>query len=81
MLTKAIMFYQWHILITLSLLCSSYQIRFDIFKECLPLRESAFKVSIRDNYLGFKFKQELSSTQVEFPVIVSCTLVIVRLVS
>ncbi|KAL0004723.1 hypothetical protein SO802_012284 [Lithocarpus litseifolius] len=42
------------------------QVRFNILKDCLPLPLSAFKPAIKDNFLsGFKFRQELSSKQVE----------------
>ncbi|KAJ0102547.1 hypothetical protein Patl1_05479 [Pistacia atlantica] len=40
------------------------QVRFKIFKECLPLPEKAFKHAIKDNYHGSKFRQELTSKQV-----------------
>ncbi|CAK9166167.1 unnamed protein product [Ilex paraguariensis] len=43
----------------------SAQVRFEIFKDCLPLPESAFKHVIKDNYNGgSKFRQELSAEQV-----------------
>nr|XP_027102049.1 uncharacterized protein LOC113722998 isoform X2 [Coffea arabica] len=41
------------------------QVRFEIFKDCLPLPESAFKHVIKDNYnASIQFKQELSNEQV-----------------
>ncbi|KAI9157619.1 hypothetical protein LWI28_025353 [Acer negundo] len=41
------------------------QVRFEIFKECLPLIENAFKHTIKDNYQGSKFRQDLTGKQVE----------------
>ncbi|XP_062110848.1 uncharacterized protein LOC133822501 [Humulus lupulus] len=40
------------------------QVKFKIFKECLPLPEWVFKAAIRDNYQGSRFNQLLSSAQV-----------------
>ncbi|GAB2275161.1 hypothetical protein Dimus_009924 [Dionaea muscipula] len=41
------------------------QVKFDIFKECLPLPETAFKHAIKENNLGgSKFRQELNCNQV-----------------
>lgn len=42
----------------------SLQVKFRIFKECLPLPEKSFKTAIQDNYQGGKFKQELDKKQV-----------------
>ncbi|KAK4436759.1 hypothetical protein Salat_0009800 [Sesamum alatum] len=41
------------------------QVKFRIFKECLPLPESSFRHVIKENYAGSKFKQELSGNQVK----------------
>ncbi|XP_073143210.1 uncharacterized protein [Henckelia pumila] len=40
------------------------QVKFRIFKECLPLHESSLKHVIRENYRGSKFDQELNGHQV-----------------
>ncbi|KAL2478959.1 uncharacterized protein Fot_47973 [Forsythia ovata] len=40
------------------------QVKFKIFKECLPLHESSLRRVIKENYEGRKFKQELSGKQV-----------------
>ncbi|EPS68060.1 hypothetical protein M569_06712, partial [Genlisea aurea] len=36
------------------------QVKFSIFKECLPLQESSMRQLIKENYVGSKFNQELS---------------------
>ncbi|KAL0318979.1 UNVERIFIED_CONTAM: B2 protein [Sesamum angustifolium] len=48
------------------------QVKFKIFKECIPLPESVLKQVIKENYTGLKFKQELSGKQVSFFLSVSC---------
>ncbi|CAN4100273.1 unnamed protein product [Withania somnifera] len=40
------------------------QVKFRIFKECLPLPEASFRYAIKDNYHGIKFEQELNDRQV-----------------
>ncbi|XP_073299400.1 uncharacterized protein [Primulina huaijiensis] len=40
------------------------QVKFRIFKECLPLPESSLRHVIRENYRGSKFNQELNGQQV-----------------
>ncbi|KAI3455152.1 hypothetical protein Pfo_011815 [Paulownia fortunei] len=41
------------------------QVKFKIFKECLPLPENSLRHVIKENYTGLKFKQELSGKQVK----------------
>ncbi|KAL8456623.1 hypothetical protein ACS0TY_034743 [Phlomoides rotata] len=41
------------------------QVKFKIFKECLPLPESSLRHVIKENYTGSKFNQELSKKQVK----------------
>ncbi|XP_042034026.1 uncharacterized protein LOC121780459 [Salvia splendens] len=40
------------------------QVKFKIFKECLPIPESSLRYIIKENYTGAKFKQELDGEQV-----------------
>lgn len=45
------------------------QVKFRIFKECLPLPEPSFRHTIKDNYRGNKFEPELNDRQVRrFPL-------------
>ncbi|XP_057808703.1 B2 protein-like [Salvia miltiorrhiza] len=39
------------------------QVKFKIFKECLPIPESSLTYVIKENYTGAKFKQELNVKQ------------------
>ncbi|KAL6497163.1 hypothetical protein OROGR_029092 [Orobanche gracilis] len=41
------------------------QVKFKIFKECLPLPENSLRHKLKENYTGSKFKQELSGKQVK----------------
>ncbi|GFP82618.1 b2 protein [Phtheirospermum japonicum] len=41
------------------------QVKFRIFKECLPMPERILRNIIKENYTGYKFKQELSINQVK----------------
>lgn len=43
-----------------------FQVKFKIFKECLPIPESSLRYVIKENYTGAKFKQELSGKQVSY---------------
>ncbi|KAH0750984.1 hypothetical protein KY290_030216 [Solanum tuberosum] len=40
------------------------QVKFQIFKECLPLPEASFRHAIKDNYRDRKFEPELNDHQV-----------------
>ncbi|GFZ17310.1 DCD (Development and Cell Death) domain protein [Actinidia rufa] len=40
------------------------QVSFAIYEECIPLPVSAFRLAIKDNYQGSKFKPELTRRQV-----------------
>ncbi|KAK4375490.1 hypothetical protein RND71_006167 [Anisodus tanguticus] len=40
------------------------QVKFQIFKECLPLQECSFRHAIKDNYHGRNFEPELNGHQV-----------------
>lgn len=40
------------------------QVKFRIFKECLPLPEPSFRHAIKDNYRDRKFEPELNDHQV-----------------
>ncbi|CAN4098313.1 unnamed protein product [Withania somnifera] len=50
------------------------QVQFQIFKECLPLRESSFRHAIKDNYHGRKFEPELNGHQVRNLLSLFCPL-------
>ncbi|MCD7466652.1 hypothetical protein HAX54_003563 [Datura stramonium] len=50
------------------------QVKFQIFKECLPLRESSFRHAIKDNYHGRKFEPELNGHQVRNLLSLFCPL-------
>lgn len=41
-----------------------FQVRFNIFEECIPLPEKVFNEAIKENYSGKKFDQELNLEQV-----------------
>jgi len=49
------------------------QVKFRIFKECLPLPEASFRHAIKGNYRDRKFEPELNDHQVsDFFLRVEC---------
>ncbi|KAM3374855.1 hypothetical protein P3S68_013569 [Capsicum galapagoense] len=50
------------------------QVKFQIYKECLPLQESSFRHAIKDNYHGRKFEPELNGHQVRNVLSLFCPL-------
>ncbi|KAK4719334.1 hypothetical protein R3W88_017672 [Solanum pinnatisectum] len=51
------------------------QVKFQIFKECLPLQESSFRHAIKDNYHDRKFEPELNGYQVRSLLSLFCPLI------
>lgn len=53
------------------------QVRFKIYRDCLPLHESSFRHAIEyDNQQGFKFEQELNKRQVGSLLSLFCPLTV-----
>ncbi|KAK6787561.1 hypothetical protein RDI58_016086 [Solanum bulbocastanum] len=50
------------------------QVKFQIFKECLPLQESSFRHAIKDNHHRRKFEPELNGYQVRNLLSLFCPL-------